>query len=280
MRIDQLLVTATQRLVPFSDTPRLDAELLLAYLLERERVWLYTWGDREVEPGTEARFHDLLAAREQGQPIAYLIGQREFWGLMLSTSKATLIPRPDTELLVEEALKRAQAARGRLLDLGTGTGAIALALASERPQWSVFGVDIIEAAVQLARTNATRLGMSNVHFMRSDWFSAFGENERFDIIVSNPPYLADSDPHLERGDVRFEPRSALIAAQDGLADLYHLARSAQDYLEPGGWLLVEHGMAQGEAVQAVFRASGFIDVETCHDLGGRPRVTLGHVAHG
>lgn len=280
MRIDQLLAEAARRLAPCSETPRLDAELLLAHLLGRERVWLYTWGDRELTPEQRSGFDELLAARERGRPIAHLTGQREFWGLMLATSDATLIPRPDTELLVEAALERAPAASGRLLDLGTGSGAVALAFASERRRWEVVGVDVVPAAVELARGNAARLAIDNVRFFHSDWFAALDADERFELIVSNPPYLAADDPHLERGDVRFEPRSALVAAEEGFAALRYLARTARRHLAAGGWLLVEHGMSQGEGVRDAFTAAGFEAVETRPDLAGRPRVTLGRLTPG
>lgn len=279
MILDHLLARAAARLAAAdSPSPRLDAEVLLCHALEVDRTWLYTWGDREAPRFARARFEALVAARAQGQPIAYLTGEREFWGLALATSPHTLIPRPDTECLVEAALARAARPAGRLLDLGTGTGAIALAFASERPGWSALGVDIRPEAVALARHNAERLGIANAAFEESDWFAALEGNtasERFDLIVSNPPYIAANDPHLARGDVRFEPRSALVAADDGLADLYHLVREAGRHLRPGGWLMLEHGFAQAEAVRGVLEAAGYVEVASRLDLGGHPRVSLG-----
>ncbi|WP_444988840.1 peptide chain release factor N(5)-glutamine methyltransferase [Halomonas mongoliensis] len=283
-RLDTLLVAAAARLAEAgSPTPRLDAEVLLCHLLEVDRTWLYTWGDREADPATAERFAALVARREAGEPVAYLTGEREFWGLRLATEPSTLIPRPDTETLVEAALERASAASGRLLDLGTGTGAIALAFASERPAWWVLGVDIRPEAVALARRNAERLAIANAEFRQSDWFAALeegrenGVTERFDLIVSNPPYLADDDPHLARGDLRFEPVSALVADEDGLADLRHLVAAARCYLAPGGWLLLEHGAEQGRAVRDALQAADYREVATRRDLAGHERVSLGRL---
>ncbi len=280
VRLDTLLREAAARLVATgSPSARLDAEVLLCHVLGVDRTWLYTWGDREAETAAIARFEALLARREAGEPVAYLTGEREFWGLSLATEPSTLIPRPDTETLVEAALERAVASSGRLLDLGSGTGAIALALASERPGWAVLGVDLRLEAVALAERNAARLGIANVAFRQSDWFAALGEEKkagrRFDLIVSNPPYLADDDPHLVRGDVRFEPRRALVAGEGGLADLRHLARGARDHLAPGGWLLLEHGAQQGAAVREALADAGYEAVVSRCDLAGHERVSLG-----
>lgn len=280
MRFDTLLMRAAQRLAESgSPSPRLDAEVLLCHVLGVDRAWLYTWGDQDAEPFARARFEALLAARASGRPVAYLIGEREFWGLTLMTSPATLIPRPDTELLVEAALVRSTAPHGRLLDLGTGSGAIALAFAHERPCWNVVGVDREPGAVALATANAERLGITNARFAISDWFAAL-EGEIFETIVSNPPYLADDDPHLSLGDVRFEPRSALVAADAGLADLRELVVSARAHLAAGGWLLLEHGMAQGGAVRAALSGSGYAEVTTLNDLAGLERVSVGRCVEG
>ncbi|MDW5376901.1 peptide chain release factor N(5)-glutamine methyltransferase [Halomonas sp. HP20-15] len=275
MRVDRLLREAAARLADAgSPTPRLDAEVLLGHVLGRERSWLYTWNDHCVEGFARARFAALIAARAAGEPVAYLTGEREFWGLALGTQAATLIPRPDTECLVETALALMPATPRRILDLGTGSGAIALALASERPAWRVVGVDRIAEAVALASANARRLGIANAEFGISDWFSALA-GRRFELIVANPPYLAADDPHLECGDVRFEPRSALVAGDDGLADLRYLVEAAHDYLTANGWLLLEHGMAQGEAVREALHRAGYVDVATRADLAGLSRVSLG-----
>ncbi|MEA3250384.1 MAG: peptide chain release factor N(5)-glutamine methyltransferase [Pseudomonadota bacterium] len=275
MRIDRLLVDAATRLAAAgSVTPRLDAEVLLGHVLGRERSWLYTWNDHGVGGFLRARFAALIAARAAGEPVAYLTGEREFWGLTLATHAATLIPRPDTECLVETALALRPATAQRVLDLGTGSGAIALALASERPAWRVTGVDRIVEAVTLASANARRLGIANADFQVSDWFAALTD-QRFELIVANPPYLAEDDPHLALGDVRFEPRSALVAGGEGLADLHYLIGAARHYLETEGWLLLEHGMAQGEAVREALNQAGYGAVATRLDLAGRPRVSLG-----
>ncbi|WP_136067043.1 peptide chain release factor N(5)-glutamine methyltransferase [Modicisalibacter radicis] len=275
MRVDDLLRVAATRLADAgSPTARLDAEVLLGHVLGRERSWLYTWNDHRVEGFPRARFAALVAARAGGEPVAYLTGEREFWGLALATGASTLIPRPDTECLVETALALMPATARRVLDLGTGSGAIALALASERPAWRVTGVDRIIEAVALAGGNARRLGIDNADFRVSDWFSALA-GQRFELIVTNPPYLADDDPHLAHGDVRFEPRSALVAGDGGLADLRYLIEVAHDYLAAGGWLLLEHGMTQGEAVREALCRTGYVEVATQADLAGLPRVSLG-----
>lgn len=259
-------------------TPRLEAELLLARVLERSRTWLYTWGDTCLDAETLARFEALIERRVQGEPVAWLLGEREFFGLTLRVSPHTLIPRPDTETLVEQALLRMGEGPGRALDLGTGTGAVALALAAHRPGWTLIGVDLIEPAVALARDNARALALENARFLQSDFFTALEGDTPFDLIAGNPPYIDARDPHLARGDLRREPRSALVAGQAGLADLYAIIRDAPRFLRPAGWLLLEHGHRQGEAVRTVFNEAGYQAVETCLDLGARARVTLGRRA--
>ncbi|MEA2120231.1 peptide chain release factor N(5)-glutamine methyltransferase [Halovibrio sp. HP20-50] len=285
MSLDALLKQAAQRLqTAGSSSPRSDAEVLLSHVLGRNRTWLYTWGDRQCPPWEHARFDALIAARAQGTPVAYLTGEREFWGLRLATSADTLIPRPDTETLVECALGRVTSPTGRLLDLGTGTGAIALAFASEQPGWQVVGVDVRAEAVALAMRNAQALGITRARFLQSNWFSALSADETagkgFDIIVSNPPYIAADDPHLAQGDVRFEPRSALVADADGMADLEYLVSGAQLYLAPSGWLLLEHGYTQADKVRKAFSDAGYQNVESMRDLGGHERVTLGRLITG
>lgn len=278
MSFDALLKLAAQRLqAAGSASPRVDAEVLLSYVLGRDRTWLYTWGDKTCPLWEHARFDALVAARAQGTPVAYLTGEREFWGLRLATSPNTLIPRSDTETLVELALSRATHASGRLLDLGTGTGAIALAFASEQPSWQVLGVDLRLEAVTLAARNAQALGIANATFLQSNWFAALGADKGFDIIVSNPPYIAADDPHLGEGDVRFEPRSALVADAEGMADLLHLVQAAQHYLAASGWLLLEHGYRQADKVRMALKNAGYQSVESIRDLGGHERVTLGHL---
>ncbi|WP_110677394.1 peptide chain release factor N(5)-glutamine methyltransferase [Salinicola sp. RZ23] len=273
MTADEALRQAAQRLSA-SPSARLDAEVLLMHAHGVDRTWLYTWGDRELPAASKMRFEVLVERRAAGWPVAYLTGRREFWGLELDTSPATLIPRPDTERLVEAALEVATAAQGALLDLGTGTGAIALAFASERPDWRVLGADVEPQAVALASANAARLGLNNARFVTSDWFDALA-GERFAIIVSNPPYIDADDPHLGRDDVRFEPRRALVAADAGLADLRALVASAPDHLEPGGWLWLEHGYTQAGAVRALLSAAGYGEITSLTDLGGHDRVSGG-----
>ena len=209
--------------------------------------------------------------------MAHLTGVREFWSLPLFVSPATLIPRPDTECLVEQALARLPASACRIVDLGTGTGAIALALASERPDCDVTAVDRMPDAVALAIRNTQHLGINNVRVLQSDWFSAL-QGQQFDMIVSNPPYIDEQDPHLALGDVRFEPLTALVAGDHGLADIVHIIEQSKHMLTPGGYLLLEHGWQQGQAVRDAFTRGGYQAVETCRDYGGNERITLGHLA--
>ena len=257
-----------------SESPRRDAEILLEHVTGKARTYLLAFGETLLTPEQEAQLAALLARRKTGEPVAHLTGEREFWSLPLYVSAATLIPRPDTECLVEQALARLPDGLCRILDLGTGTGAIALALASERPDCQVTAVDVMPDAVALAQRNLARLGFSNVQINQSSWFSALAQHA-FEMIVSNPPYIDEHDPHLSQGDVRFEPLTALVAANDGLADIEHIITTAREYLVPGGWLLLEHGWTQGAAVRALFSAAGYASVETCRDYGGNERLTLG-----
>ncbi len=274
MRIDQLLAHATQIDSP---TAQLDAELLLAYVLDKPRSYLFTWPEKTLSEAQTEAYMALLARRQGGEPIAYLLGRQGFWTLDLQVAEHTLIPRADSELLVEAALQLAHASSPlQVLDLGTGTGALALALASERPQWSVTGVDRIESAVALAQSNQQQLQLSNVQFLHSHWFSALA-GQRYDLILSNPPYIADSDPHLEQGDLRFEPLSALVSGADGLDDLRLIIVQAPSYLTADGWLLLEHGYDQAGAVSALLQQAGFVEISSQRDLGGHERVTLGRL---
>lgn len=260
--------------LPGSDTPRLDAELLLAHVLGKPRSYLFTWPDQPVAEAEAARFSALLARRRSGEPVAYLLGEQGFWTLDLQVSPDTLIPRPDTERLVELALELGPSRSAAVLDLGTGTGAIALALASERPDWQLTGSDRMPGAVALAEQNRARLGLANVRFLQSDWFAALGA-ARYDLIVSNPPYIAADDPHLTQGDVRFEPASALVSGADGLDDIRHLVETAPSHLQPGGWLLLEHGWQQAAVVRGLLEQRGFAAVQSWEDLGGHQRVSGG-----
>lgn len=256
------------------DSPKRDAEILLGFVTGKPRSWLIAFDDAELDAQQQEQLNALLARRVNGEPIAHLVGEREFWSLPLRVSDATLIPRPDTEVLVEQALAHLPAAATSLLDLGTGTGAIALALASERPTCQVLGCDRIAAAVELAQDNAQRLHIDNARFILSNWFSDLPA-QRFDLIVSNPPYIDAADEHLQQGDVRFEPLSALVADDQGLADLRFIIHTAPHWLHAGGWLLLEHGWQQGAAVRAIMTQHGYQAVSTVDDYGGHPRVTLG-----
>ena len=269
--IQFLLDSAT---LPDSPTARLDAELLLAAALGKPRSYLRTWPEHEPSAEQLVAFAALLERRRNGEPVAYILGHQGFWSLDLEVAPHTLIPRPDTELLVETALQLAPATPRRVLDLGTGTGAIALALASERGGWKVTGVDRIAEAVALAERNRQRLKLSNAEFRLSSWFDAL-PGERFDLILSNPPYIAAADRHLAEGDVRFEPMSALVAGADGLDDIRQIVDQAPRHLGAGGWLLLEHGYDQAELVRGLLSAAGFAAVESRRDLGGHERISLG-----
>lgn len=258
------------------DSAKLDAEVLLGFVLQQSRTYLYTWPERELTESQQGLLKDLVTRRAQGVPVAYLVGEREFWSLPLQVNEHTLIPRPETELLVEQALTRLPS-QGRVLDLGTGTGAIALAIASERPDAEVWAVDASMDALAVARANTERLGLK-VQMLHSDWFSRL-DGQRFHLVVSNPPYIAEGDPHLARGDVRFEPITALASGSDGLTDIRTIIAQAPDHLYPGGWLLFEHGYDQGPSVRELLKTAGFDAVETFRDYGGNDRVTLGQWRH-
>ena len=263
--------------LPDSPTARLDAELLLAAALGKPRSFLHTWPERIVSTEAAQAFDGFLKRRRTGEPVAYILGQQGFWNIDLEVATHTLIPRPETEMLVETALELLPSAiPHRLLDLGTGTGAIALSLAKDRPQWTVTAVDRVEEAVELAERNRQRLHLDNAHVMRSHWFSAV-EGQRFDLILSNPPYIASNDPHLVEGDVRFEPSSALVSGTDGLDDLRLIVSQAPAHLEAGGWLLLEHGYDQGAAVRELLNRHGFEQIQTRRDLGDHERITFGRV---
>ncbi len=256
---------------------RVDAEALLLHVLGQPRGWLFTHGGDALTPDQSSRFDELIARREAGEPVAYLTGSRGFWTLDLEVTPDTLIPRSETELLVELALARIpHGAASRIADLGTGSGAIALAIASERPTARVVATDASEAALAVARRNAQGNDIANIEFRHGSWLAPLAD-ERFDLIASNPPYIENGDPHLVEGDLRFEPMSALASGDDGLDDLRTLVSAAPSRLVVGGWLLVEHGWEQGDAVRALFANAGFSDVETIRDLEGRDRVTLGRL---
>ncbi len=269
----------SSQLADLSDSPRLDIEIFLTHILQKNRTYLFTCPEQQLTNEQEKTFNEFFARRLTGEPVAHIIGQREFWSLPLMVNNSTLIPRPDTELLVEATLglfaeDEANQSR-RLLDLGTGTGAIILALAHEKKFWQCIGVDKELAAVELAEKNRVQLNLPNVKIHQSDWFSALASEVPFDIIVSNPPYIDSKDSHLSEGDVRFEPLSALIAENKGLADLEFIIAHATHYLTQQGWLLVEHGYDQGAAVRDLFAANCFDDVNTFRDFGRNERVTVG-----
>ena len=257
----------------------IDAQVLLAHVLGRNRAWLAAHGDDPI-PRTEAEvFFALARRRREGEPVAYLTGIREFWGLPLAVSSAVLIPRPETEAVVEIAVARLPADRDtRVLDLGTGSGAIALAIAHDRPRAQVLATDVSAAALAVARDNRQRLGLPNVEFLQSDWYAdvpATWRAGRFDVIASNPPYIVAGDPHLADGDLRHEPAGALSPGGDGLASFRRIVAGARERLAPGGTLVVEHGFDQAEAVRALFDAAGFDEVLSKRDLAGIPRVVAG-----
>ena len=257
-----------------SESPRADAELLLMHVLDVNRAWLYTWPEKSLTESQQDSLNKLLARRIEGHPIAHLTGVREFWSLPLRVAPSTLIPRPDTETLIEWVLDLDLPDAARAIDLGTGTGAISLAIKSEYPAWSVEAVEFDVDAYALAQSNASRLEL-DIHLIHGSWFERV--NGHFDLIVSNPPYIDPDDNHLAEGDVRFEPASALVAEQSGLADLFHIIDHAPDYLKPDGWLLLEHGYDQAEAVCDYLHQRGFVNVQNRCDLGGNPRISGGRM---
>lgn len=277
---EQSIASYQQRRIELSesDSAALDTDLLICHVLDKDRVYLYTHPEQTLTAEQAAQFEILFERRHRGEPLAHITGRSEFWSLPLKSTAATLIPRPDTECLVETVLELyPHNSPCRVLDLGTGTGAIALALASERPAWDILGLDLSPEAVALANDNACSLRLERVRIIPSDWFAAVA-GEAFDIIVSNPPYIAESDPHLQQGDVRFEPHSALVAGVDGLSDIRRIVSSAPAHLVPGGRLLLEHGYQQAAAVAAELAACGFGAIDNRRDYGGNIRVSLGQWA--
>lgn len=273
LKVAELLREAAARLP--GEEARHEVEQLLIHVLGVERAWLFAHATDEVDTEAMARFEVLLARRAEGHPLAYLTGRRGFWTLDLQVNTATLIPRPETELLVEQALARLPADdMVRVADMGTGSGAVALSIASERPLATVLATDVLGPALAVAVKNAQAHGLENVWFRRGHWYAALG-SDRFDMIVSNPPYIAAGDPHLVEGDLRFEPPPALASGADGLDAIREIVAGAHEHLVPGGWLLMEHGWDQGDAIRALLEQAGFVEAQTVQDLEQRDRVTLG-----
>lgn len=268
----QHLLTSQLHLEP--SEARLEAQLLLQTATKVDRAWLISHENDALATNIHADFQALLERRLQGEPIAHILGHREFYGLDLAVTPDTLIPRPDTETLVEAALAKIPENVNRsILDLGTGTGAIALAIAKNRPLANVVAVDASEAALEIAQSNANSLSIVNVEFVSGSWFDELAD-ERFDVIVSNPPYIAQDDVHLSQGDLRFEPISALASGADGLDDIRHIVANCLIYLKPQGWLMLEHGFDQAEAVTDLMAETGLVGIATIKDLGGNDRVTI------
>ena len=273
MAVAKLVTFGQQLLLPYSDSAKLDTEILICFVLNKPRSFLLTWPEHKLTERQTEQFSALIQRRVQGEPIAYIVQMREFWSLSLQVSPATLIPRPDTEILVEQVLSHHQGVELSCLDLGTGTGAIALALASERPKWQIEAVDYSHDAVALAKRNGLNLNLAQVKIYQSDWFSNVAKDKRFDVIVSNPPYIDENDHHLNEGDVKFEPKTALVASDNGLADIKIIARDALSFLNSGGFLYIEHGFEQSHAVQTILADLAYSDIQTVKDYNHNERVT-------
>ena len=278
LKIEAALAGAIERLQQVSDSPRLDAELLLARALDVQRSYLFAHPEDAMDPAAADRFAATLESRAGGLPMAYITGEKEFWSMTLIVSPDTLVPRPETELLVDQALQRiSRRAELQVLDLGTGSGAIALAIAKERPACHVVATDISTAALAVAAENARRQGAANLEFLRGNWIEPVADLS-FDLVVSNPPYVASADPHLDK--LQHEPRSALAAGSDGLDAIREIANSAAAVLKPGGSLLLEHGDKQADPVAAILDAAGWSEIENVNDLAGLPRVTIASMPRG
>lgn len=273
--ISALLAEGAQSLAHQVEDPGLEAEILLGFVLNKGRTHFRAFPDSPVPILASRAFRDLVQKRNQGMPIAYLTGYREFWSMDFEVSPSVLIPRPETELLVEISLEWIRTRhQPRVLDLGTGSGAIAISLATERPDAEITAIDASSLALALARKNAHRLNCHNVEFIESDWLQSLEKTRRFDLIVSNPPYIPEKDPHLSRGDLRFEPLSALASGPDGLDDIRRITSEAVGFLAPDGSLAFEHGFDQADAVQKILAEAGYTEIQTHMDLQRHPRVTM------
>lgn len=274
LTLTELLGVGTRQLQTRVESPAAEARLLLAHCLEQNTAWLLSHDEYRVDTTITSRYLALVERRAQGEPTAYLLGQRDFWSLALQVTPAVLIPRPETELLVELAIARMPAEQIlTVTDLGTGSGAIALAVAQERPQARIHATDYSEAALAVAQDNAQRLGLNHIAFHHGDWYGALPSGLRCDLLLSNPPYIAAMDAHLAA--LQHEPSSALTAGIDGMDALKQLVAGANNHLKSGGWLLLEHGYDQATAVQSLLQNQGFVEINTWHDLGNQPRVTGG-----
>lgn len=271
----------SSELQEFSGSARLDAEVILKHVAKLSDTQIISLSGQALESSIISAVDLLIEARRRGKPIAYIVAQQEFYSLELKVNEHVLIPRPETELLVEIALKHiARTDVQTLLDLGTGSGAIALAIAHHASMVSITALEKDPAALQIARQNAQQLGIDSISFAQSDWYSSLkNSQQRFDLIVANPPYIAPQDPHLVQGDLRFEPTQALVASDHGLADLQHIIKHARSYLHTDAWLIVEHGYDQGNAVRRFFDTAGFREISTQKDLAGHDRISFGKIRH-
>jgi release factor glutamine methyltransferase len=276
MKIASVLKNAAAELSSSSTSAQLDAEILLSHVLKKNRSYLYAHNDESLTDSEIQSFQNLLKKRKSGKPIAYLIGMKEFWSLELNVDENVLIPRPETELLIEICLEKLDKnTKLKIADLGTGSGAIALALAYERPAWQIFACDNSEKALEIAKQNAKKFNLHNVNFFLGSWFNAFSKTQKFDAIISNPPYIQDKDPHLTKGDVKHEPKSALISGESGLDDLSAIITEAKNHLNTNGIILVEHGYNQATSVQKIMQENGFSNIKTYKDLAKLDRITIG-----
>lgn len=272
--IAEALAVAIQKISAVTDVPQLEAEVLLAQVLNVARTHLHAWPEKILDESQQKKFFDLVARREQGEPIAYLLGHKEFWSLDLLVTPDTLIPRPETELLIEKILALNLNDNSVIADLGTGSGAIALALAHEKPNWKIHATDVSAKALEIAKHNAERLKISNIFFHQGSWCDALPSEIKFDVIVSNPPYIAENDAHLTQGDLRFEPRSALVSAENGLKDISQIVFAAKNHLKSGGFLFIEHGSDQAKKVASILEKAGYTCIGSHRDLSQIDRVTF------